>query len=444
MVGKIAGLRSIAEAAHHEALLAADPDEAVHRHFRIKDGVLRVGDVDYFLAQFKRVFVIGAGKASVRMAQSLERILGPRLEGGLVITSRGQKPHLKKILVREGSHPLPDQDSVSATEDLLEFVDPLTDQDLVVCALSGGGSALMEAPIEGVSITDLQRVNRILLASGMTIHEINTVRKRLSRVKGGKLAERIFPATLINLILSDVIGDRLDIIASGPTTPDVGSAAEAVDVLTRRGVIDQLPESVRAVLLAQQERDGISLVRPRPDIFNRVNQQIIGSNRLSVAAAELRARRMGMNTMILSSSVSGESREIAHFYAAIAREIRNHESPIKPPACVIAGGETTVTIKGQGRGGRCQELALAAAIELYQIPGAVFLAAGTDGVDGPTDAAGAIADSSTMARSRKLKLDPEQLLADNDSYKFFRELGDLIITGPSGTNVMDVHILLVG
>ena len=444
MVNRVTGLRGVAEAAFNDALLAADPEEAVHRHFRLRDGVLRVGDVDYFLAQFQRIFLIGAGKASVRMAAAVERILGRRIEAGLVITRRGQGGRLRDVLVREAGHPLPDQDGVRAAEEMIELVEPLSDHDLVVCVLSGGGSALLTAPVDGVGVTDLQRLTKRMLGSGMTIHEINTVRKHLSRVNGGRLAERIHPATCITLILSDVVGDNLEVVASGPTAPDPTTFAAAVAALPRRGLWDQAPESVRATLSAGAAGQLPESPKPGADIFKRMHHQIVGSNRLSLIACEQKAHRMGMNTMLLSSSVAGESREIAHFYAALAREVRASHQPIKPPCCLIAGGETTVTLRGGGTGGRCQELALAVALELAELPGTVFLAAGTDGVDGMTDAAGAFADSDTMERARSKGLDPARYLLENDSNGFFRAMGDLVTTGPTGTNVMDIHLLLIG
>lgn len=423
--------------------MAADPEEAVHRYFRLRGEVLRVGDIDYFLSRFQRIFVIGAGKASVRMAKAVERVVGQQVSGGLVITCRGPANRLRNILVRGAGHPLPDEDGVKATEEMLELVEPLTDQDLVICVISGGGSALLTAPVDGVSVTDLQRANKILLSSGMAIHEINTVRKHLSRVKGGKLAEAIHPASVISLVMSDVIGDRVDVIASGPTAKDNTTAQDAVDVLNKKGLWEKVPRSVRDALIggAKEQIGGPPEIS---EVFGRVHHQIVGSNRLSLLAAEKKAKKMGMSTMILSSSVAGQSSEIAQFYVALAREIREHNHPIRPPACLIAGGETTVNVVGKGKGGRCQEMALAVAMGIQDVPGVVFMAAGTDGVDGPTDAAGAMVDSETVDKASGLDLDPEDYLLENDSYNFFRELQCLINTGPTGTNVMDLHILLVG
>ena len=396
--------------------MAADPEEAVHRAFRLRGDVLRVGDIDYFLSRFMRIFVVGAGKAAGRMALAVERVLGRMISGGLVITQRGQPARLKNILVREAGHPLPDEDGARATEEMLELVEPLTDRDLVICVLSGGGSALLEAPLEGLSVPDLQRATRLFLASGMTIHEINTVRKHLSRVKGGRLAERIHPATVIALILSDVIGDQVEVIASGPAAADPSTFADAVRVLQARGLWDQVPGPVRETLAAGERAEIPETPKEGAEFFKKVHHRIIGSNRLSIEAAEQKAHRLGMNTLVLSTSVSGESREVAHFYAALAREVRAFNRPVRAPACFIAGGETTVTVKGEGQGGRCQELALAVALELPEVSGAVFLAAGTDGVDGPTDAAGALADSSTVSRAAGLGLSPQDHLQRNDSH----------------------------
>jgi hydroxypyruvate reductase len=444
MAARIKELRSAAGEIFNEALLAADPEEAVHRYFRRRRGVLRVGDIDYFLSQFQRIFIIGAGKASVRMAQALERILGDLVSGGLVITTRGQAGRLRNVLVREAGHPLPDQDGVRATEELIELVSPLSDHDLVICAFSGGGSALLTSAMEGISVADLQRANKLFLSSGMNIAEINTVRKHLSRVKGGRLAEKIYPATMITLVLSDVIGDLPEVVASGPTAPDTSTYSDAKAVLERRGLWDQMPESVRGVLYAGAAGEHAETPEISGDVFKKAHHQVVGSNSLSLEAAFRKAERLGLKAMILSSSVSGESREIARFYAALAREVRYHHRPLKPPACLIAGGETTVTLSGHGKGGRCQELALAAALEIQDVPGVALMAAGTDGIDGNSDAAGAMADSGTVERAKKLGLDPVEHLNKNDSNAFFGALGDLVTTGPTGTNVMDVHLLLVG
>lgn len=448
MTNKVTGLRGVAESAFRDALLSADPEEAVYRYCELRGNVLRVGDIDYFLSRFQRIFLLGAGKASLRMARGMEGILGGRVSGGLVITGRNQGSSLRNILVREAGHPYPDPDGVRATEELLELIEPLGDQDLVIFCLSGGASAMLTAPREGLSVNDLQRCTKLFLSSGMPIEEVNVVRKHLSRVKGGGLAKYIFPATTITLVVSDVAGDKLEIVGSGPTSPDPSTFEDAIEILCRRKLWESMPDSARQILQAGHEKrvpETPKLGNNAFKVFKRVHHQVISSNQLALQTAEIRGRRTGqMSTMILSSSVSGESREIAKFYAALANEIRKYNRPLKPPACLIGGGETTVTIKGGGKGGRCQELVLAMVPLIADIPGVTFLAAGTDGMDGPTDAAGAIADSSSLQKARKRGLDPYQYLEMNDSYNFFRGMNDLVITGPTGTNVMDVHILLVG
>ena len=441
---KLTGLRQVAREVFREALRAADPVEAVLRHLRLREGALCVGAVDYFLNQFSRIFVIGAGKAAARMALAVEQALGERVTGGLVITKTGQGQRLRKVQVREASHPVPDPAGVQATEELMEIARRAGEHDLVLCLISGGGSALLAAPAGKITLADLGAATGLLLNSGLSITEINTVRKHLSRVTGGRLAELVYPATLCALILSDVIADRLDVVASGPTVPDPTDFEDALAVLVRRNLFERMPASIQDYLT----RGGRGEIADTPDrdseVFKRVQNLIVGSNAMSLEAAEYTARRKGMNTLILSSTVAGEAREIAQFYLALAREVRQGRRPAPPPACLIAGGEPTVTVQGSGQGGRSQELALAVALGLEEIPGAVFLAAGTDGIDGPTDAAGAIAATDTLDRARRRALDPCGELLNNNSYPFFKTLDDLIITGPTGTNVMDVHLLLVG
>jgi glycerate 2-kinase len=444
MVSKVSGLRGVADAAFREALLAADPEEAVYRHLRLKRNLLRVGDVDYFLSKFKRVFLIGAGKASVRMAHAVERILGDHITGGIIITNPGQPGRLRKTLIRECGHPVPDEKGIKATEELLDYLDDLDDHDLVICVLSGGGSALLTAPVDGISLSDLQEATNLFLSSGMTIREINTVRKHISKVKGGKLAKKVFPATVISLTLSDVIGDYLDVIASGPFAPDPTTFSDSIKILKNRRIWDRMPDSIKTPLMEGEAGNFPETPKSKDKIFKKVHNQIVGSNELSLMGAEFRAHRLGMNTMILSSSISGESREIAHYYSAIAREIRKYRRPVEPPCCIIAGGETTVRVRGDGKGGRCQELALSVAMDIQDISGCVFLAAGTDGIDGPTDAAGAIVDSNTIEKALKSGLVPEQYIRDNNSFEFFEQMNELIKTGPTGTNVMDIHLLFVG
>lgn len=312
--------------------------------------------------------------------------------------------------------------------------------DLILCLISGGASALTPAPVAPVTLADKQRTTALLLRSGADIHEMNTVRKHLSDFKGGQLARVAAPATVISLILSDVIGDDLDVIGSGPTVPDPSTFADAVQVLKRRGLLGKVPARVRRRL----EEGAAETPKPGDPVFRKVRNTIVGSNRLAISAAAERARALGYHVSILSSVIEGETRDVGGVHAAIAKEILATGHPVRRPACVISGGETTVTLRGNGKGGRNQEFVLAAAAAIRDLPGVVILSAGTDGTDGPTDAAGAIATGQTLERATALGMDWRSYLAANDSYRFFDALGDLIKTGPTQTNVMDVRLVLVG
>ncbi len=332
----------------------------------------------------------------------------------------------------EAGHPVPDQSSVRGAQAVADLARQATARDLVLCLLSGGGSALLTLPVPGLTLADLQALTDALLRSGATINELNTVRKHWSRIKGGRLAHLVAPATLVTLVLSDVVGDPLDVIASGPTVPDPSTVADAQAVLERYGIW-----TGRAVPFQETPKPG-------DPAFERVQHVIVGSNRLAAVAAVEQARRLGFGALLLSTYVEGEAREVARVAAALAKGMRGHGDPLSPPACLVWGGETTVTIRGAGKGGRNQELALAAALALDGWPGVLVMALATDGTDGPTDAAGAIATGETVARARALGLDPQAALDVNDSYPFFDALDDLILTGPTGTNVNDLLFVLVG
>jgi hydroxypyruvate reductase len=316
--------------------------------------------------------------------------------------------------------------------------------DLLICLISGGASALTPAPAAPVTLTGKQRTTELLLRSGAGIHEINTVRKHLSEFKGGQLARLAAPATVLSLLLSDVTGDDLDVIGSGPTVPDRSTFEDAVEVMRRRGIWKRIPAGVRARL--EQGLAGKIAETPKPGspIFRRVRNIVVGSNRQAIAAAQREAKELGYHAMILSSVMEGEAREVAGVHAAIAKEILASGHPLRRPACVISGGETTVTLRGHGKGGRNQEFVLSAAAAIAGLRGVAILSGGTDGTDGPTDAAGAIATGSTIERASAAGLDWRTSLDRNDSYHFFDPLGDLIRTGPTRTNVMDVRVILVG
>jgi glycerate 2-kinase len=413
--------RSHALAIFRAAVRAADPRQAVLAHVKIAGPALVVGNRRYRLADFDRIRVVGAGKASARMAQALERLLGPRVIDGWVNVPEGNSVRLRHIVLHEAGHPIPDQRGVEGARRIAQIARDSGRRDLLICVISGGASALLPLPAPGVTLARKKEITRRLLASGASIHEINTVRKHMSAIKGGHLAAFAHPAPVIALILSDVIGDDLSAIGSGPTAPDSTTCADAAEVLRRYGI-------------------------PSPHLIGTpkrpvaVQNLIVGSNRQSIDAAAQKARELGYRTIVLSTTIDGETREIARMHAAIAREAtaRGYRR-----VCFLSGGETTVTIHGKGLGGRNQEFVLAAAIALERASGITIFSAGTDGIDGPTDAAGAVADSSTLLRACALKLDLRSFLDNNDSYRFFKRAGGLVKTGPTGTNVMDVRILLI-
>jgi glycerate 2-kinase len=423
-------------------LEAVDPREAVKRVLRIAGDNLWVGERSYRLKDFKRIVVVGAGKAGAPMAQAVEGVLGGRLEKGLIVVKYGYTAQLERVRIVEGGHPIPDEAGQRGARELLEIVKGLGEADLILCLISGGGSALLPAPVEGVGLAEKQETTKILLASGATIHEINTIRKHLSRIKGGWLAKAAAPATMITLILSDAIGDDLDVIASGPTVGDRSTFADCTRVIEKYSLTSQIPPSVLNHLRAGEAGRAEETPKPDDPVFRKGFNLIVGSNMQCLEAAAHKAQGIGYQTLILSSLVEGETRDVATVHGAILKEILRSGRPLAPPACIISGGETTVTIRGKGKGGRNQEFALACGIEIAGWEGAAVFSAGTDGTDGPTDAAGAFADWQMVERAQDMGLDPNAALQENDSYPFFERLGDLIITGPTNTNVMDVRILI--
>jgi glycerate 2-kinase len=437
-------LRKHARQIFQAGLQAVDPVEAIIRHVTLQDKALIISGRQFNLKDYDRILVVGAGKAVAPMAKAVEDLLGNRISDGVIVVKDEHGLPLKKIKICEASHPVPDERGVQGTEEILSLVETAGKRDLIICLISGGGSALLIAPAGDISLEDKQNATRLLLACGATIHEFNTVRKHLSRAKGGRLAQMAYPATVSSLILSDVVGDDLDVIASGPTVPDSSTFHDAEQILKGYGIWDQLTPSVRNHI-----EKGISgQIEDTPNsndvVFQQCSQVLVGTNLQALKAAGQEARKLGYRPLILSSKVEGEAREVARFYTAIAREVLSSENPLKPPACVLAGGETTVTITGEGRGGRNQEFALAAALTIAGLDNVVVLSGGTDGTDGPTDAAGAIADGTTVARALEKGLDPKAFLRRNDSYSLFQHLEDLLMTGPTRTNVMDIYMMLLG
>jgi len=422
---------------------AVDPERAVQKYVRRQGNQLFVGDSSYALDSFKRIFLIGAGKGTAPMAKAVEDILGERLTDGLIIVKYGHGIPLKKTQILEAGHPIPDGAGLEATEELLKQTQECTEEDLIICAFSGGGSALLPAPSPPLTLDQKQETTRLLLECGATINEINAIRKHLSRSKGGWLAKEAYPATIVSLLLSDVIGDRLDVIASGPTVPDESTYSDCIKIIDRYGLSDRLPKSVAEYFKKGAAGSLPETPKAGDPVFSKVQNLIVGNNRESLLAAKERALSLGYNTIILSSQIEGEAREVAQVFAAIGKEISQANLPISSPACVIAGGETTVKIQGRGKGGRSQELALSCAIAIDGWKGISLLSAGTDGTDGPTDAAGAIVNGTTCKRARQANLYPREFLLANDSYTFFESLGDLLKTGPTRTNVMDIMCMLV-
>ena len=410
------------------ALKASDPVEAVLRHVRRQGEVLVAGRHRYNLKTFRNVYVIGAGKASAQMARAVERLLGRRITTGLVNVPHAVK--LRRIECQEAGHPIPDRRGLAGARRIAGIASQAGPDDLVVFLISGGASALLPLPAPGITLAQKQKITRSLLECGATIHEINCVRKHISAIKGGQLARLAYPATLLTLVLSDVIGDNLDAIGSGPTVPDRTTLAEARAICAKYRIAVELPDTEETPKFGDR-------------IFAKSHHVLVGSNALAVDAAAEEARKLGFHTLVLSTFLEGEARETAKVHAAIAKEIRTSNRPLKAPACVISGGETTVTVRGQGLGGRNQEFALAAALAIEGARDTVILSGGTDGIDGPTDAAGAIADGTSIARAAALGRNAALDLANNDSYHYFEALGDLIKTGPTGTNVADVQIILV-
>jgi glycerate 2-kinase len=437
-------LRKSALAIFKAGLSAADPVQAVLRHVAVKDDVLLADGKKYPLGRYRRVVVVGAGKASASMALALERLLGKRITTGLINVKDGHLAKLRRIELNECSHPMPDARGVAGAARIAELAREASADDLVICVISGGGSALLPLPADGVTLEEKQATTRLLLACGATIHEINALRKHISAIKGGQLARLAAPAAVLTLLLSDVIGDDPDVIGSGPTVPDSSTYARAHEILRRYDLLEQVPLVVRARIEAGMRGEVPETPKPGDAIFRRTQNLVVGSNRLAVDACAAKARELGFRTLILSTFVQGETRDVASVHAAIAKEMLASGRPVKPPACVISGGETTVTLKGTGKGGRNQEFALAAAIELARLPDVLVLSGGTDGSDGPTDAAGALADGTTVARGEAEGVEAKDYLANNDSYTFFDRIGDLIRTGPTNTNVMDIRLVLAG
>lgn len=440
----ISKLRQDAKDIFKAGLEAVDPKEAVKRHMQLKDETLIVNEKRYDLRQFDNIYVVGGGKAGASMSMAVEEIFGDLITEGFVNVKYGYTAKLRKIRIHEAAHPVPDEAGIRGVEEIVKLVENAKENDLLICLISGGGSALLPLPLPGISLNEKQEVTKKLLACGASINEINAVRKHISKIKGGQLARFSYPATLITLILSDVIGNYLDVIASGPTVPDSSTFDDVKEILKRYKIWNNIPDTVKNYIEKGRKGEMPETPKAGEDVFSKTQNVVIGSNIQAVLAAEKKARKLGYHTMVLSSFVEGETKDVAKVHAAIAKEVLQSGNPVSSPACIVSGGETTVTIRGKGKGGRNQEFCLAAALDIAGLNSVTILSGGTDGTDGPTDAAGAICDGKTVERAVDKQMQIQNYLSDNNSYTFFKNLDDLLITGPTNTNVMDLRLVLVG
>ena len=416
-------------------LKAVEPYTIVKEH---------IGEVlsEYKTGKYETLLTIGFGKAAYQMALAVEESLGDLLTNGLVITKYGYGGTLKNIKIEEAAHPIPDENGLKATNRMIELLKKnATEKTLVLCLISGGGSALLVAPYKGITLEEKKDVTKLLLKAGADIEELNTVRKHISRVKGGRLAEHCYPARIISFILSDVIGDHLETIASGPTAPDETTYKHALTVLKKFNLFKKVSPSVLDLLRKGEKGIIPETLKKDNPVFKKVTNIIVGNNKKALQAIKHQAVKLGFNAQIISAELSGEAREVAKSLANLA--LKTQKTSPNLPLFLISGGETTVTVKGPGIGGRNTELALAFALEIAGKKGITLLSAGSDGTDGPTDAAGVIVNGDTVHKAKDLGLDPERFLENNDSYNFFKKTGGLFITGPTGTNVMDIQIIVV-
>jgi hydroxypyruvate reductase len=431
-------LRESARSIFDAALAAGDVRPLVTR------ALAGIAKPDHGRAPHGRVLVVGAGKASGAMAAAAEEAWSDRIADGVVAVKDGYTVPTRRVRLLEAGHPVPDERGAEAARQIHALAESAGPDDVVLVLVSGGGSALTPAPVPPITLGDKQAMTRLLLAAGATINQLNAIRKHSSLLKGGQLARAAAPAHVEALLLSDVVGDPLDVIASGPTTPDASTFAEALDILDRFALRRRAPRSIVQRLEAGARGELPETPKPGDPVFARVRNTVIGNNALVVEAAAARAREIGFTPHVLTRSFEGEARQMARQFVEMARAIQAGRGPVTPPACVIAGGETTVTVRGRGRGGRCQEFALAAALDMEGLRNVVMLAAGTDGTDGPTDAAGAMVDGDSAARARARGSDPVASLAENDSHDLLVGTGDLVVTGPTNTNLLDLYLAVVG
>ena len=434
--------RLIAEQVFLAGVNRVTPEQLITKMMVLKNEKLLVGNLCFPLKEINKIYVIGAGKAGALMAAEVEKILGDRVIEGHIVVKYGYSCKLKYIRVTEAGHPVPDSNGYKATQAILNIAAKAGSNDLVICLLSGGGSALLADFPEGSSPEEMILVNNLLINSGASINEINTVRKHLSLVKGGQLAKAVYPATLLSLVLSDVIGDPLNVIASGPTTPDPTTFSQALSILEKYKILQSVPEGILKYL--HEGDTGIRSETPKPGdpVFEKTFNLLIGTNRLALEACKKKAKELKLNSFIIDDKVQGDVATIAEFVIETSLKYKNDKN-VQKPVCLLFGGEPTIKMTGKGLGGRNQHLALLCGIRLQNHPGITVLSAGTDGTDGPTDAAGAVVDSETIHDAISKKIDVDKHLKEFDSYSFFKKAGGHIFTGPTMTNVMDIIVSVV-
>jgi len=430
------------------AINAVNPGNAVRANLkREKDSIFvrdQAGKIEkYDLTQYKHIYVVGAGKATSLMTKAVEEILGDRITSGIICVKYGYTTELKKIRMIEAAHPVPDAMGAQGAKEIHDLLDNADEDDLVISLISGGGSALLPLPPESITLDEKKTVTDLLLKSGAAIHEVNTVRKHISRTKGGNLARAAWPATVINMMISDVVGDNMDVIASGPFVPDSSTFHGAREILEKYNLIGKVPVTILGYIRKGEAGDIPENPGNESECFKNTKNSIIASNITALKAAMEQARELGYNACILSSLIEGDTGDAALWHARIACEIVATSNPLPSPACILSGGETTVVVSGQGKGGRNMEFALQAAPHIDGLNTVIMASIGTDGTDGPTDAAGALVDGTTVERASLKNMNIDDFIRNNDSYSFFSNLGDLIITGPTNTNVMDIRIILV-
>ena len=434
--------RSIAEQIFLAGVQSVKPDKLIHDHLSLTGSSLKIGKKSFSLDEINKIYVVGAGKATAEMARATEEVLGSRIVEGHIVVKYGHTCDLKYIGVTEAGHPVPDDNGFRGTGKILGIANRAEENDIVICLLSGGGSALLADHPSDTSPGDIAQLNDILVKSGATINEMNAVRKHLSNVKGGGLARSIFPATVISLILSDVPGDPLDVIASGPTVPDPTTFKDAIDIIRRYDISSSIPLSIVDYL--EKGAGGLHPETPKPGdpVFKRSVNILVGTNKTALKAAAEKAYSLGYEPLIVDDDLRGDSCLAARNIVEKAVEFRKSKTAGKP-GCLLFGGETTLKVTRNGLGGRNQHLALAAALLIKNIPHITILSGGTDGNDGPTDAAGAVVDSETVSSALLMNIDPEKYLSGFDSYNFFKRAGGHVITGPTLTNVMDMVVTII-